>query len=66
MGVVLLSCIIKRETTKARTISCYSPHLLRMSPVRKVRLAVTNGSAAYSSTTGEPHENFGQSASSEG
>jgi hypothetical protein len=28
-----------------------------------VRLAVENGSADYSSTTGEPHEFFGQAAS---
>ena len=56
MGVVLPSCIIKRETTKARTISCCFRHLLRVSSVRKVRRAVKNGSAAYSNTTAAPHE----------
>jgi hypothetical protein len=60
MGVVLLSCIIKRETTKARAISCSSLSLLRTRQVRKAQSAVGNGSAAYSSTTAAPDEYFGQ------
>ena len=56
MGVVLLSCIIKRETTKTRTISCSSLSVLRTRQVRKAQSAVGNGSAAYSSTTAAPHE----------
>ena len=55
--------IIMRETTKARAMSCSSRHLLRVSRVRKVRLAVENGSSDYSSTTGALHECFGQAAS---
>jgi hypothetical protein len=57
MGVVLLSCTMKRETTKARRIFCYSRHLLRVSPNRNVRYGVKNDSAAYSST-GTPYEYF--------
>ena len=52
--------IIKRETTKARTISCSSLFLLRTRRVRKAQPAVGSGSAAYSSTTAGPDEYFGQ------
>ena len=59
----ICNIIIRRETTKARAMSCSSRHLLRVSQVRQVRLAVENGLADYSSTTGAPHECFGQVAS---
>jgi hypothetical protein len=55
---------MERETTKARTIICYSRHLLRVSPGRNLRYGVKNDSAAYSSTTGTPHEYFLQTVSS--
>src|SRR5205807_5197835 len=59
----ICNIIIRRVTTKARAMSCSSRHLLRVSQVRQVRLAVENGLADYSSTTGAPHECFGQVAS---
>src|SRR5437764_1149126 len=59
----ICNIIIMRETTKARAMSCCSRYLLRLSQVCQVRLAVENGSADYSSTTGAPHEYFGQAAS---
>jgi hypothetical protein len=55
--------IIMRETAKARAMSYSSRHLLPVSRVRKVRLAVENGSADYSSTTRAQHKCFGQAAS---
>ena len=61
MGVVLLSCIMKNATIKARTTCCSSPPpLLRLSPVGDVASAVENVSAAYSDTTVAPHEYFDQ------
>ena len=56
MGVVLLSCITKRETTKARTIFCFSPSLLYKIAMRHVRSAVESGSVAYSNITAVSHE----------
>src|SRR5215471_3862751 len=58
MGVVLLTCITKNATTKARTTPCSSPPLLRLNPVRDAASAVENASAAYSGTTAAPHEYF--------
>ena len=46
MGVVLLSCITKNATIKARATCCCSPLLLRLSPVGAVASAVENASAA--------------------
>jgi uncharacterized protein (TIGR03437 family) len=60
MGVVLLSCIMKNATTKARTTFCSSPPLPRLSPVGNVASVVENASAAYSGTTTAPHEYFDQ------
>src|SRR5215813_6556604 len=51
------SIIIKRETTKAKTIFCSSPHLCRRQ-VREARSVVESGSAAYSNTTAGLHEYF--------
>jgi hypothetical protein len=50
MGVVLLSCITKNATTKARATFCSSPPLLRLRRVVGVASAVENASAAYSDT----------------
>jgi hypothetical protein len=44
-------------------MSCSLRHLLRISQVCQLRLAVENDSADYSSTTEAQHECFGQSAS---
>jgi hypothetical protein len=60
MGVLLLSCITKNATTKARTTFCSSPLPLGLSPVADVASAVENVSAAYSDTTAAPHEYFDQ------
>src|SRR5215471_14978312 len=57
MGVVLLSCITKRETTKAKTIFCSSAPLCRRQ-VREAWSFVESGSAAYSNTTAGLHEYF--------
>src|SRR5262249_11398236 len=59
MGVVLLSCITRKETTKARTICCCppSPYLKQ---VREAQSVVASGSVAYSSITAMPHELFDQ------
>jgi hypothetical protein len=62
MGVVLLSCIIKKETIRARTISYSSLFLLRVRRLRGARSAVESGSEGYSSTTAVPHEYFGLTA----
>src|SRR5215813_8893463 len=51
------SIIIKRETTKAKTIVCSSPHLCRRQ-VREARSVVESGSAAYSNLTAVLHEYF--------
>src|SRR5215831_1008964 len=51
------SIIIKRETTKAKTIVCSSPPLCRRQ-VREARSVVESGSAAYSNITAVPHEYF--------
>src|SRR6516164_4429689 len=59
MGVLLLTCITKKETTKARAISCYSPSLCRIQ-IREAHSVVESGSAAYSNITAAPHEYFGQ------
>jgi hypothetical protein len=56
MGVVLLSCTTKRETTKARIIACCSLSVLRRSAVRKVRSNIESGLAVCSSTIAVPHE----------
>src|SRR5215831_17508924 len=53
------SIIIKRETTKARTIFCFSPSLLCKIAMRHVRSAVESGSVAYSNITAVSHEYFG-------
>src|SRR5262245_42563103 len=63
MGVVLLSCITKKETIKAKTTSCSSLCLLRVRRHREARSAVESDSAAYSTTTAAPHEYFGQTGS---
>src|SRR5262249_21248926 len=52
------SIIIKRETTKARTIFCFSPSLLCKIAMRHVRSAVESGSVAYSNITAVSHEYF--------
>src|SRR5262249_5605731 len=54
------SILTKKETTKAKTISCSSRSLLRVRWVRKARSAVVSGSVAYSNTTAAPHEYFDQ------
>jgi len=46
MGVVLLSCITKNATIKARATFCCSQLLLRLSPGGAVASAVENASAA--------------------
>src|SRR5215813_6296075 len=53
------SIITKRETTKARTIFCFSPSLLCNIAMRHVRSAVESGSVAYSNITAVSHEYFG-------
>src|SRR5215813_3362701 len=53
------SIIIKRETTKARTIYCFSPSLLCKIAMRHVGSAVESGSVAYSNITAVSHEYFG-------
>lgn len=63
MGVVLLSCITKKETTKARAMSCCSLVTLLGRLFRMAQSAVANGSAAYLSTTAALHEYFGQTRS---
>ena len=57
MGVALLSCITRKETTKAGTICCCSRSLCRRQ-VREVRSVVESPPAAYSNTTATPHEYF--------
>src|SRR5215831_8600937 len=57
MGVVLLSCITRNETTKARTICCCS-RSLQGRQVRGARSVLESGSVAYSSITAAPHEYF--------
>jgi hypothetical protein len=59
MGVVLLSCTTKRETTKVRTTFCSSPPLLRC-PLGDLESTVENASAAYFGTTAAPYEYFDQ------
>jgi hypothetical protein len=54
------SIITKKETTKAKTISCSSLSLLRVRWVRKAQSAVESGSVAYSNITAAPHEYFDQ------
>jgi hypothetical protein len=63
MGVVLLSCTTKRETTKVRTTFCSSPPLLRLNPVGDLESIVENASADYFATTAAPHEYFDQTGS---
>jgi hypothetical protein len=58
MGVVLLSCITKNATTKAKTTFCSSLPLPRLSLVGDVASAVENVLVAYSATTAAPHEYF--------
>ena len=60
MGVVLLSCITKNATIKARTTFSSSPPQLGLSPVGDVASAVENVSAAYSGTTAAANEYFDQ------
>src|SRR5215831_19162054 len=59
MGVLLLSCITRKETIKARTICCCSPSLY-LKQVRETQSVVASGSVAYSSITAMPHELFDQ------
>jgi hypothetical protein len=63
MRVVLLSCITKNATIKARTAFCSSLPLLGLSPVGDVASAVENALAAYSGTTAAPHEYFDHAGS---
>src|SRR5579859_7104196 len=57
MGVVLLSCIMRNATTKARATFCYS-HVPKGRPRSEDhRSAVTSASVVFSSTTiDRPHE----------
>jgi hypothetical protein len=66
MGVVLLSCIMKNATIKARTTFSSSLPQLRLSPVGDVAFAVENVLAAYSATTVAPHEYFDQTGARRG
>src|SRR5215469_16919756 len=57
------SLITKRETTKARTMFCFSPSLLCKIAMRHVRSAVESGLVAYSNITAVSHEYFGLTGS---
>src|SRR6516164_7117905 len=60
MGVLLPTCIARKEITKARTTLCSSLPLLRLSPVGDLASTVASASGAYFGITVAPHEYFDQ------